>query len=351
MENRREELTEAKIAAAPLADEGQYLMRDTKLSGFFVVVGKKSKTYTVQGDLWRNRRRIKTCRVALGRFGTITLKKARRDASEALAAIARGEDPSEPARRRGGVTLQDAWNSYRETLEQRGRSQRTIDGYKDAIERLLKDWLALPLAELGADRRLVRKRHRTITTKHGPYAANGVMRALRAVYRHEMRADPELPPCPVIAVEWNEEERRDTALGRDDLAEWWSQLQDIENPVRREFHLFVLLSGHRPGALKQAQWQHLNVAERVLHIPAPKGGKKRAFDIPLSLAMLRCLWRARQAGRAMHPAQARDWIFPAASESGHIAEHKEDRDELSHWAISARPMRRTRKTLACPSLW
>ena len=31
------------------------------------------------------------------------------------------------------------------------------------------------------------------------------------------------------------------------------------------------------------------MARRVLHIPNPKGGAKRAFDIPLSREMIKCI--------------------------------------------------------------
>jgi len=49
----------------------------------------------------------------------------------------------------------------------------------------------------------------------------------------------------------------------------------------------------------------------TLHISKPKGGKKKAFDIPLSREMVLCLNRAIRFGRKMYPLQALRWIFPA----------------------------------------
>src|SRR5216684_1596644 len=43
----------------------------------------------------------------------------------------------------------------------------------------------------------------------------------------------------------------------------------------------------------------------------PKGGAKRAFNIPLSREMILCLIRAIRFGREMHPAEATEWVFPA----------------------------------------
>jgi len=41
----------AAIAQLPTPKDGWYLARDTELKGFFIVVGKRKRTFTVQGDL------------------------------------------------------------------------------------------------------------------------------------------------------------------------------------------------------------------------------------------------------------------------------------------------------------
>jgi integrase len=121
---------------------------------------------------------------------------------------------------------------------------------------------------------------------------------------------------------------------------------DLDNPIRREFHLFTLLSGCRPTALQELQPCHVNFRQRMLHIPKPKGGAKRAFDIPLSREMALCLVRAIRFGRQMYPVQAAEWIFPADSESGHLVEQKEDRATLSKWGNDLRQSFRTIATAA-----
>lgn len=47
--------------------------------------------------------------------------------------------------------------------------------------------------------------------------------------------------------------------------------------------------------------------------------------------MIHCTLRAMRAGRALFPDQVEFWLFPADSDSGHVIEHKEDRDVLSKW--------------------
>jgi hypothetical protein len=43
-------LTDKAIARLPSPKDGWYLARDTELKGFFVVVGKRKRTFTVQGE-------------------------------------------------------------------------------------------------------------------------------------------------------------------------------------------------------------------------------------------------------------------------------------------------------------
>jgi integrase len=212
------------------------------------------------------------------------------------------------------------------------------------IEGYLAGWLDTPLRDLSDDAAGVAERHREITRDHGPYSANHAMRALRAVYRHarKTRLERGLPAeLPTDAVQWNGETRRNTGMSQAQLAGWYRQLRLIPNPVRQEFHLFMLLSGSRPDALRRARWADLDVARRVLHFPDPKGGARRAFDMPLSRAMLYCLVRARRAGRFMHGRAARTYIFPAATPVGCIAETKERRTVLSKFGVDLRQTYRT----------
>jgi integrase len=229
-------------------------------------------------------------------------------------------------------------------MERKGRNERTIANYRDHMERLFKDWLDAPLAQLGEKPTLVVDRHDHITAENGPYIANGSMRSLRAVYNHAAKANRDLPPVnPVTAIDWNKEKRRDTGIGSDDVVGWLGELHALPNALRREFHLMTVLSGSRPTALKNVRIEDINLHDRLLHIPKPKGGEDKAFDIPLSRPMVRCILRAMRLGRTFFPAESAIWLFPADSESGHLEEHKEDRSELSKWGND---LRQTYRNLA-----
>jgi site-specific recombinase XerD len=289
----------------------------------------------------------------------MSTRSARAIAKEYLAQISQGKHPKEvqqPEIAEGAIsnavvaeiTLKQAWQRYLEAhLVRKRRSEKTISGYRDHVERILVDWLDTPLNELAMDPARVAERHDEITKENGPYMANGSMRTFRAIYNHARKTNRSLPrDNPAEAVDWNGEERRDTGMGASDLTRWFTDLAALDNPIRREFHLFMLLSGSRPTALQEIKPGQIDFRRRTLHISKPKGGKKRAFDIPLSRQMILCLVRVIRFGKKMYPSQAREWVFPADSESGHISETKEDRNTLSKWGNDLRQTFRTIATAA-----
>jgi integrase len=324
-------------------------VRDVELSGFAVLVGKRRKTFVVQGDIRKDGQR-QSMRIKVADVGTMTTRVARAEAKEVLGKIGKGIDPRETKTKSLGrehdvisPTLRQAWERYRDAhMKRKGRSASTLEGYRDHVERLLANWLDQPLSVLGSNPSFVTARRDAITNENGPYIANGCMRSLRAIYNHARKTARTLPAeNPVTAVDWNQEQRRDTALGLSELGSWMVDLSALGNPVRREFHLFLLLSGSRPDALKHAKVEHVDFRDRILHIPKPKGGEVKAFDIPLSRAMIGCLVRVIRLGRAIYPSQAGQWLFPADSVSGHLAEHKEDRGTLAKWGNELRQTYRT----------
>jgi integrase len=347
---KKARLTNKLCRELPFSDRGQYVVRDAALPGFLCVVGARTRTYTLQIDVTVVGKR-KTIKRAIGSVERFDASAARQEAQRLTAEIR--TEKSKHIGKRSALTLRAAWQDYARRMEARveagERSRITVEGYRDYIERGLSPWLDVSLREIGETPEMVAERHKVLTRANGPVVANRIMTALRAVYNNALkkRLDPGLPPHnPVSAVDFNREERRSTGMGPYELWQWAQALRKLPNAVRQEFHLFTLLSAMRPDALKRARWEHLDVNRRVLHVPSPKGGEKRAFDLPLSRDMLRSLWRARKAGRVLHSRQAREWIFPAATPSGHIVEHKEPREKLSHWGGDLRQTWRTAAQIA-----
>ncbi|MDR6624394.1 integrase [Caulobacter segnis] len=348
MDEKRILLTDRVVAQLPLAASGRYKVRDTEVSGFMVIVGRRRKSYTAQAERWVHGVR-ESKSVVIGYAGEMNARDARVQAKLLIGKVTAGEAIIYPKKKavepeaNAGITLRQAWERYLTShMQRKNRSPSTIAGYADHVERLMADWVDQPLMELADDPEKVANYHDRLTELNGPSAANGVMRTLRAIYNHARKTQRYLPAeNPTLGVDWNPETRRNTAMGLEDLPAWFAQARLMRHPVRREFHLFSLLSGSRPGALLEARLEHLNIRKRILHIPRPKGGADRAFDIPLSRAMILCLIRALRAGRMLMPDNKEGWIFMGESAEGRMVEHKENRKVLSKWGNDLRQTYRT----------
>ncbi len=326
----RARLTDELAHRLPFAASGsRYLVRDDQLPGFFLRVGAKRKAWAVEVTVRRGGRR--NVSKLLGYVGQVSAREARQEARRII-----GELQTRPDQHGKGPTLRAAWEMYSATLERRGRAGKTVQGYAHSIQKHCAAWLDRPLSRITPED--VVTRHAELTRTSGPYAANRMIAALRAVYRAARKIRRELPPPPTDAVAANTETRRKRALGPDDLPAWWAQLRALPNPIRREFHWLLLLTGGRPAALSRARWEHIGPAG--WHFPDPKGGAARAFDLPLSPEIREALERVRAEGAALWPEQGAQWVFPGPA--GHMVETGEDRAALSHWGGD---LRRTFKTL------
>ena len=93
----------------PPAASGQYIVRDTEEPGFFVVVGARTKTFTVQVDVVSPLGKRSTKKRAVGKWPEVSVADARKAAREAKVEITR-----EGGGREGGaLTFGAAWVELR----------------------------------------------------------------------------------------------------------------------------------------------------------------------------------------------------------------------------------------------
>ena len=350
-------LTDKAVKSLPYASAKPKIIRDTKIAGFHLWVGKTTKTFRLQYETPRiNGQRGTTNVQWLGEHPHHTADEARAKALHIQALRARGE-PIHPAvlveAPATALTFEAAWESYRAAITKEGKSLRTIADYQDKFNRHLKAWHDRPLGSIK--REDVVQEHAAITERarqlragqkysSGKYAANGTMRFARAVWNHakdelETPGLPERNPFRSGKL-FHKERARETGMGAADLPAWWAQLQALSNPIRRELHLFMLLSGLRRNDVLTARWENFDEKRPSLRVPSPKGGEDRAFELPLSKAMLECLQRVKEAGQTYFPDESKEWIFPAPG--GHVAEVKEEgRQKLSHTGHALRHSFRT----------
>ena len=308
----------AQLAAAKT--EAGYVVRDRDVRGFIVKIGMRRKTYRYEGEQ-RNGKHRNVISRKLGEYPHTKAGDARAAALDIIGQRARGESLTGAG---ADITFLQTWARYEVYLKRENRSGRTIDDYRQKFEKHLALWHATPLRKIT--RAEVLAWHGKVTKDAGAYAANGAARlghALFAYARDELEA-PEMPGRNPFRGKGlhNEEEPRESGMGTRDIRPWLDELVKLQSPILREFHWLSLLSGLRRNDVATLRWTDVSVRERAMTLRAPKGGKKRRFKAPLSQAMVRCLCRARIAGRVMHDRQSREWVFPASSQSGHVEEIK-----------------------------
>ena len=304
----------------------QRLYFDAELKGFGLCVGAKTKTFFVQRDV-----NGKSVRTTIGRFGVYTVAQARDAARDLIRDMGKGINPNrEKAQARiAGITFGEALTMHLGSNKK--RSDRTQGNYRYLVDQYLADWLSKPLAEIT--RQDCRERHAKIARdcksragdarkdRSGGYVANSAFRVFRAAYNTALKVNDELGVNPAIAIDWFPEERRKAAIPSKSLAAWHREVLALKNPVRRDYLLFVLFTGLRRENAASVQWAHVDFENRALLIPKPKGSEP--FMVPLSRQLLAILKHRLRCKTTKAFFSKSPWVFPAESESGHIAEPKE----------------------------
>jgi integrase len=245
---------------------------------------------------------------------------ARQRARELLGKVAGGADPSAEVRRRhGGATLRDAMGLHLDGMRAKERSARSIETIEREMRDYLDTWLDRPLVQIS--RSECREYHRKVSEENGPYIANRIMRHVRAIWNTALK-EHELPANPTIAVQWNKEHRRQEPIPWENLPAWHATVTSLEpiiedgkrigaRPgVRGDYQMFVLLTGLRRMDAATVRWDHLDLEHARLHRPNPKGGKDRAFTIPLSTTCVEILERRRRENVIAFPDGDGGWVFP-----------------------------------------
>jgi len=327
-------ITQSLVERAPSPPPGKSaLYADSEMRGFYLIVTQGRRSFYVQSLV-----KGKQVRTKLGDHPSMDAKQARDAARRALVGMRSGLNPNEERRRARarGITLKDALDLH---FSAKQLSPRTRADYQYNLEQYLGDWLDRPLADIGADRAGVRERHVRISENSGATVADGTFRVLRAVYNRGLREHPDLPGNPTANVDFHGTKRRKVEAGADRLDTWGASVLGLQ-PVRRDLHLFMLLTGMRRTAACEARIEHLDADGKRLHVPKPKGGAARAFDLPLSAPLVELL--SHRAAEAPKVQRKSPFLFPAESASGHVAEVSQH--ELG--GLTGHALRHTFATLA-----
>ena len=219
------------------------------------------------------------------------------------------------------TTLAQALDYHVDGMQKRGCSPRSIAAVRDETKRHLAAWLPRPLTKIS--RTMCAERHTAITKDSGPHVANRVFRHVRAVYMTAARLHESLPSIPpTVAVTWNEQLPSEARILWPDLPEWWATVQGMTNPVRRDLQLFILFTGLRATDARTVRWDEVDLDGGTVYRPNPKGGRKRAFRVPLSEFVVDLLRQRQKGNEALFPHGDGGWVFPTRLQSGEVGPTK-----------------------------
>jgi integrase len=304
-------LTKTVVESLPFTNSGQVLYCDSELPGFWLLVGKTSKTYLAKGRV--NRQDV---RCTVGKHGIFTTEEARRDARLMLADMARGINPNaikkEKARKR--LTFGEAFEKFIEIKQD--LSVRTVVDYRHAIDRYLEDWKNKPLDQITKE--MVVQRNSYIRHNHGGAVATKSMRVLSTVYNTATLFDDNLPENPVLRLSranlWYRSIPRDGYIKEHQMSAWYNAVMQCPSTTIRDYLLLLLFTGLRKSEGAQLTWDCIDFEEETLIVKMTKN--KRKHVLPL------CSFTKQLLLDRYNCRQSDVYVFPSKGKRGYLVEPK-----------------------------
>jgi integrase len=281
---RRVKLTKRLVEGTAAPESGELNLWDSEVPGFGLRVrAGGSRVYVVE---YRNREQRKR-RVTLGPHGRLTVEQARKQATQTIAAVGRGDDPAEVRQEeRAAPTVAELATRY---LDQHAKPKKKLASI-GADERILRLHV---LPELGRRRaaaiglKEIADLHHEMRGK--PVQANRMLALLSKMFSLAERwgiRPPGSNPCR--GVDRFPERRRERFLSAAELEQLGAVLieEEHEEPFVVLAIRLLLLSGARRDEVLNLRWSEVNVERACLSLPDSKTGAKQIPLGPPALAVL-----------------------------------------------------------------
>lgn len=341
-------ITKTVVDGLPVPDSGYTLLWDGVLRGFGVrVTANGVKSFILQYRISGRSRRI-----TLGRYGSLTVEKARKWAITYLDLVDSGRDPVERKAKKetSYVSLREVFDAY---LEARDLKALTFQDMKVALGGV-SDWMNRPLLNITRD--MIERRHRKLGQR-SKARANLTMRYLRALFNFaagrytDAEGKPLITDNPVNRLKdtraWYRVERRQTVIRPHQLKPWMEAVLSLKDErivstfkTVSDFLMLVLLTGLRRHEAETLRWDQVDFEGRTLTVLDTKS--HRDHTLPLSDYLLEMLTRRK--------AQATNgYVFTASRGQGYLREPRKAMlqvIEKSGVSFTVHDLRRTFATVA-----
>ncbi len=323
-------LNKRVIDAATKPANGQTFLWDGELRGFGLrILSSGVKTFVLQYRNAEGRSR----RIALGRYGVLTVEQARDEARIKLGEITLGKDPAqERSDAKQSITVAELCDWFLDEAKAGrllGRRRRPIKAstlvmdesrIKTHIKPLLgtRQVRALKLpdiekmqADIAAGKTATpRKDGRGGTTTGGPGAAGRTASTIRNIFAHAVRLGM-IEHNPAVGVRVLATKRKDRRLSADEIKRLGAALRaanaDGEHPVALAVIRFLLLTGFRISEAQGLRREWLNVEGGLVQFPDTKSDAQAR-----ALGSVAAKFAAQQPQLKNCP-----YIFPSDIGNGH----------------------------------
>jgi integrase len=281
---------------AILPGGAEVMLWDDKIAGFGLkVTPAGAKTYLFQYRL--GGRAGRTRRFTIGRHGSLTPDRARREAERLAIIVAQGTDPQQEKQDKGRRAIDLAFKGYAQRFVEDCLKIRWKASHKDG-EALLRLYAipvlgnkSLPDIDRADIRAVLQPVRRKVATCRNLFAV--LRRLFRwAVSEGDLKVSPlvgmEPPPLPV---------KRDRVLSDDEVRLFWRATEKQAYPFGPLFRL-LLITGQRLEEVSGLQWSELEQAKATWSLPANRAKNGNASRVPLSkLALTELDALAKRTGR------------------------------------------------------
>ena len=289
----------AKLVASAQAGEKEYVVWDTKVSGFGLRVrptGNKAYIF-----VYRPRGRSKVRKITIGPPSGISFEKARGEAERLLSEKILGNDPARINAERRINTVEATFPNFL-SLHLSTLSKRRSETVESLFERLVFPEIGdKPLGEVT--RRDIRCITDRLLDSGKPSAANLAHAAISTFL--SWCVDRELIDFNPLRGSRRPARKtsRDRVLKKDELVALWRATERIPAHWRTAIRL-LMATGQRRSEVLHARWEEFDLYENVWNLPAERSKNGEGNSIPLSTLALELLQGID------HPAGA-EYLFPS----------------------------------------
>ncbi len=286
-------------------ERGRSFYTDTRQMGFRISV-TPAGTISFQCRAWSHEHR-KPITKTIGRYPDLPVARARKLATETLAAIQGGQDIEQLRRDKATEqVLDEVFDRY--LLEHAKPHKRS---WKDDLSRyrlyIKKPFGRKKVTEITHNQ--VAAWHRGLTNKIKPATANRALALLRTIFNICLPEHPN--PCK--NVKKFTEQSRDRFLQPSELSRFFKAVKNEPNDIIRDYIMLSLLTGARRGNVLAMRWSDINLDLNVWNIPADQSKNAEAITVPLIEESLELLHARRKKTNSV-------FVFPGRGKTGHFKE-------------------------------